>query len=102
LTQRPDVTIIIVNWNTKEYLRACLRSLPDGAGDLSLQVVVVDNASGDGSVEMVRREFPEVELIASDENLGFARGNNAALSRARGRYVFLLNPDAELTPGALA
>ncbi len=101
MTQNPDVTVIIVNWNTKDYLRACLRSLPEGADGLSMQVVVVDNASGDGSVEMVRREFPRVEVIASEENLGFARGNNLALSRARGRYVFLLNPDAELTPGAL-
>lgn len=107
-----DLAVIIVNWNVRDLLRACLRSVyaeldraAPGAG-----VWVVDNASGDGSVEMVRREFPQVHLLASEENLGFAAGNNLAL-RALGfgqgaaegcpAAVLLLNPDTELLPGAL-
>jgi len=84
-----DLSIIIVNYNVKELLRQCLQSL---AG-VDCEIFVADNASKDGSVEMVREEFPEVKLIASKENLGFAKANNLALRQAQGRYLLFLNPD---------
>lgn len=72
----PDVSVIIVSWNVAPLLRRCLRSLVADAPDPSLQVIVVDNASSDDSVAMLRAEFPWVELIANDANLGFARASN--------------------------
>lgn len=96
-----DLAIVIVSFNTRDMLRDCLRALPAAVGPLSCMTYVVDNASGDGSVEMVRAEFPGVELIASDKNLGFARANNVALERADARYLLLLNPDTEAEPGSL-
>ncbi|MCD6291347.1 MAG: glycosyltransferase family 2 protein [Anaerolineae bacterium] len=97
----PDLSIIILNWNARDYLRACLKSIEAHHDDLNIEIWVVDNASSDGSVEMVRDEFPGVHLIVNQENRGFAAGNNQALLRARGRYLMLLNPDTEVTPGAL-
>ena len=115
----PALAVIIVSWNVRDLLAACLRSvLADLAGSgLAGQVWVVDNGSTDGSAELVRREFPQVRLVASDKNLGFAGGNNAAL-RAMGftgpgwpsrgpaaqlpEAVLLLNPDTQIHPGALA
>lgn len=88
-----DLSIVIVNWNTCDLLRDCLRSAQAGLGDLQAEVLVVDNASTDASVAMIRSEFPDVTLIESDRNLGFAGGNNVALRQARGRYVMLLNTD---------
>ena len=88
-----DLSIVIVNWNTQDLLRDCLRSLLAGLGSLEAEVLVVDNASGDGSVAMLRRDFPEVRLIESDRNLGFAGGNNLALRQVSGRYALLLNTD---------
>lgn len=96
-----DLAVIIVSYNTREMLRACLHSLPAATQGLAYTVFVVDNASVDGSAEMVGREFPEVDLTASPVNLGFARGNNLALTRADARYVLLLNPDTEPEPGSL-
>lgn len=93
-----DLSVVIVNWNVHELLRRCLLSLSKGD---TLEVIVVDCASSDGSVEMVRREFPWVRLIASDENLGYARGNNLGVTRATGRYVLILNPDTEIVGDAL-
>ncbi len=102
--------IVIVNWNVRDMLAACLRSIEAdlSASRLTGQIWVVDNASTDGSVEMLRRDFPQVQLIASPKNLGFAGGNNAAL-RALGfeaegnppEIVLLLNPDTLIHPGAL-
>ena len=97
-----DLSIIVVNWNTRELLRDCLASVPAGCGELSHEILVVDNASADGSAEMVRERFPTTRLIESGGNLGFARANNLALSEALGRHVLLLNPDTVCTPGALA
>jgi N-acetylglucosaminyl-diphospho-decaprenol L-rhamnosyltransferase len=93
--------IVIVSYRCKGLLRDCLGSLrafppADGA-----RTWVVDNASGDGTVEMVREEFPEVELIASDENLGFSKANNLAIRRGSAPYVLALNPDTLMTEGAL-
>ena len=95
----PDVSIILLSWNVRDLLRACLRSLP--LDDPLLEVIVVDAGSGDGSAELVRTEFPSVQLVASSENLGYSRGNNLGLARARGRYLFVLNPDTVVLPGSL-
>lgn len=93
--QLPDVTICIVNWNVRDDLRQCLLSLRAnlGAGDVTAQIIVVDNASSDDSLAMLRGEFPEVELIANPDNRGFAGANAQAFAVARGRYVLMLNPD---------
>ncbi|MEX0287108.1 MAG: glycosyltransferase family 2 protein [Paracoccaceae bacterium] len=88
-----DLSIVIVNWNTCDFLRDCLTSVQAGLGDLRAEVLVVDNASSDASIAMIRAAFPDVTLIESAENLGFAGGNNVALRQARGRYVMLLNTD---------
>ncbi len=89
----PDLSIIIVSWNVETLLGNCLGSIFAGQGELSLQVIVVDSFSSDGTVEMVAEQFPQVELIACLENVGFPRGNNLGLARANGRFLLLLNPD---------
>ena len=99
--QPPDLSIIIVSWNVRDLLRACLYSIDAGRGQLDLEVIVVDGASADGSPEMVRTEFPWVTLIACAENVGFPRGNNIGLAAANGRYLLLLNPDTEILADAL-
>jgi hypothetical protein len=102
----PNLIILIVNWNVRELLRACLNSICAdlAASDVKAQVWVVDNASQDGSQDMLRSEFAQARLIASQENLGFGGGNNLGLrlmaESAPPRYVWLLNPDTELRPGA--
>lgn len=96
------LSIIIVNWNTKELLRQCLNSIPkvDNRG-LKLEIIVVDNVSEDGSCEMVKKEFPEVRLIQNKENLGFAKGNNVGLNEAKGEYIMILNSDTIIKEGAI-
>jgi hypothetical protein len=96
-----DVTAIVVSFNVRETLLASLRALHRQPERL-LELLVVDNASADGSAAAVRDAFPSARVIESPTNEGFARANNRALREARGRYVLLLNPDAELQPGALA
>ena len=93
----PAVSIVIVNWNAKELTARCLASLR-AQTFRDFEVVVVDNGSSDGSAEALRQEFPEVELIALRENRGFAGGSNAGIRRAHGRYIALLNNDAEADP----
>ena len=95
------LSIIIVNWNTRELLAGCLQSVYETAGDLECEVFVVDNASTDGSIQMVRERFPQVRLIQNPRNVGFARANNQAIRKGSGHYVLLLNPDTEILPGAL-
>jgi hypothetical protein len=106
-----DLGIVIVNWNTRDLLRECLRTVYASTGDFRCRVVVVDNASTDGSAAMVAAEFPQAHLIASDDNLGYPKGNNVGL-RALGygddhvaadapRYALLLNPDTEVPSSAL-
>lgn len=98
---RPDLSIIIVNWNVCELLRACLQSIVQGRGMLDLEVIVVDSASSDDSVVMVQQEFPWVRLIPCVENVGFPRGNNVGMAAANGRFLYLLNPDTEIVDTAL-
>ncbi len=96
-----DLSIIIVSWNVKEKLRQNLKTLFKNQGDLNMEVFVVDNNSHDGSVEMVKNEFNQVKLIANNDNLGFARANNQAIAKARGKYILLLNPDMCIQKDAL-
>lgn len=111
-TSVPDVCISIVSWNTRELVGHCLTALgarPSSNHDdcwplidgLSCHVVVVDNASSDGTVEMIRERFPWVTVVANRENVGFARATNQALRASTARYALLLNPDTESRPGAL-
>ncbi|MFN8636265.1 MAG: glycosyltransferase family 2 protein [Chloroflexota bacterium] len=96
-----DVSVVIVNYKVRDLLRDCLRSLEHDLGKLRGEVWVVDNASGDGSVEMVRAEFPWVRLIASSWNRGYGAANNLAIRQAHARYVLVLNPDTVLPPNAI-
>jgi GT2 family glycosyltransferase len=97
----PDVTLTIVSFNTADHLRRCLASIAGIDPGLTVQTIVVDNASSDGSAEMIAREFPWVELIRNPTNRYFAPAHNQAFPRARGRYVGILNPDTQLFPDTL-
>ncbi len=97
----PALEIVIVSYRSREMLRDCLTSLQLYAPARGARIQVVDNASRDGTVEMVRSEFPEVELIASDENLGFSKANNLAIRRGSAAFVLVLNPDTRLVENAL-
>ncbi len=96
-----DISVVIVGWNAKHYLELCLESLTKAPPRRSMEVLVVDNASTDGSVEMIEAKFPWVKLIKSSENLGFAKGNNVAIRQCQGRYIALVNPDVIVFPGCL-
>lgn len=96
-----DVSIVIVGWNTCELLINCIKSILASQTEYKFEVWVVDNASSDQSVEMVRTHFPDVNIIENRENLGFARANNQAIRRCKGQYILLLNPDTELVPCAI-
>ena len=96
-----DVSIVIVNWNTRDLLRGCLRSIYDQSKSFAYEVIVIDNASSDGSIEMLRVEFPDVHAIANDQNRGFAAANNQGIRLAKGRYVLLLNPDTVILDHAI-
>ncbi len=96
-----DLSIIIVSWNTRDLLLKCLHSIFNHPTGNPLEVWVVDNASSDGSVQMVRESFPQVHLIVNQKNLGFAAANNQAIRHSAGDYLLLLNPDTEVKPSAL-
>ena len=113
-----DLSVIIVSWNVHDLLQRCLESIPRPteviwgkasraaatgpvAAELSLEIIVVDNASTDGSVEMLRVGYPDVKLIANEDNRGFSVANNQGIDVAQGRYAMLLNPDTEIVGNAL-
>lgn len=92
--KKPDLSIIILNYKTRDLLRECLKSvLKSEKNDFSFETIVVDNASNDNSLAMVKKEFPQVKLIQSKKNIGFSAGNNLAIPKALGRYLLFLNPD---------
>ncbi len=97
-----DISVLIVSFNTRDRLRECLTALRSQTGDVRFETVVLDNASHDGSADMVQLEFPEVILVRSTANLGFGNGNNLALQHAQGRFVVLLNSDALVPPPTLS
>ena len=96
-----DLSVVIVSWNVRELLERCLISLHE-CHEPGCEIIVVDNASCDGSPQLVREQFPHVRLIASESNLGFVRANNRGIAASTGRYILLLNPDAEILGGPLA
>jgi len=102
MDKQPDVSVVIVSFNTRDLLHECLLTLQDQAGEVSYETIVVDNASRDGSADMVAANFPAIKLIRSDVNLGFGNANNLGFEQAQGRYVVLLNSDAFLRSGALS
>ncbi len=97
----PTLSICIVSWNTRDYLDECLSGIRETSDEVSREVIVVDNASEDGSADMVRDEYPEATLIANDDNCGYAAGNNQAIEVATGEHVLLMNPDIVAHEGAL-
>jgi len=96
-----EISVVIVGWNAKHYLELCLESLAEAPPRRSMEVLVIDNASTDDSVEMIEAKFPWAKLIKSEENLGFAKGNNVAIRQCKGRYIALVNPDVIVFPGCL-
>lgn len=96
-----DVSICIVNWNTKEFLRECLNSIKEKTAGLTYEIIIVDNNSQDDSVQMVKFDHPECLMVESQKNLGFAKGNNEAVKNASGKYIFYLNPDTKLITNAI-
>jgi GT2 family glycosyltransferase len=101
MIRRPRVAVVTVSFQVRDLLRACLRSV-EAQEEVEVETWVVDNASNDGSADMVAQEFPGARLIRNTENRGFARANNQALAQATGDVLLLLNPDTELPPRALA
>jgi GT2 family glycosyltransferase len=94
---KPNLSIIIVNWKVKDLLDKCLSSILRYKNNYNLEIFVVDNDSQDGSPEMVRDKYPEVNLIALDKNIGFGAANNLAINKSKADYIFLLNPDTEIS-----
>lgn len=95
---RPDFSIIIVNWKVRALLEKCLFSIYQNNQEANFEIIVVDNDSRDGASEMVMIQFPKVKMIALTHNSGFARANNLAMKQAKGKYLFILNPDTEVLP----
>jgi len=96
-----DLSIVIVNWNVKDLLEKCLGSIYEHVHGISFEVFVSDNGSTDGSVEMVRAKFHQAQLLENKANLGYPKANNRGITNSSGRYVMLLNPDTEVTEGAM-
>lgn len=98
----PDISILIVSWNTRSYLARCLRAVPGAAEKLNVEIIVVDNGSTDGTQAMLAEEFSRVRVIQNRENVGFGSANNIGAKTSRGRALLVLGSDCELGPGALA
>lgn len=98
----PLLSIVVVSWNTCDLLHACLKSIFENVKNMTFEVIVIDNASKDGSADMVEKEFPDAMLIRSQENLGFTRGYNLGLKQAKGDFLMIANSDLELLPGSAA
>lgn len=95
-----DLSIIIISYNSKQFIQKCLNSLLTSASHLALEIIVVDNASQDRSADLIKTSFPNVKLICNLENLGYARACNQGIEEAKGEYLFILNPDTELSGGS--
>jgi GT2 family glycosyltransferase len=91
-----DVSFVIVNWNTKDLTLKCIRSIIATKSAYSQEIIVVDNASGDGSVDAIKNEYPSVTVLSNGINLGFAKANNMGIERSTGRYICLVNSDVEV------
>lgn len=96
-----DLSVIIVSYNTKELLADCLGSIAAAEKPQTIEIIVVDNASSDQTVDYVRKKFPEVKLIANKKNVGFSKANNQALKKAKGKYILILNPDTKIMSNTL-
>ena len=96
-----DISFIIVNWNTKDLLQGCLNSIIITSEALTYEIIVVDNASSDGSTAMLAAKYPQVKTIANKENRGFGAANNQGFAVMQGQYALLVNTDAVLTSGAV-
>lgn len=96
-----DISIVIVTWNSKEFIRSCLESCLRSSEGLSREIIVVDNSSSDRTAQIVREFFPQVSLIENKTNVGYAKANNQGIAKSTGRYVLLLNPDTEVQGNAL-
>lgn len=94
-----SISVVIVSWNVRDLLRQCLQAVLAQTG--RHQVIVVDNASTDGTLEMLRADFPEILIVANRENRGYTGGNNQGFQLASGKYILVLNPDTRLQPGAI-
>jgi GT2 family glycosyltransferase len=96
-----DITIIIVSWNTRNLLKNCIASIEEQKKDLKIQIIVVDNNSSDGSRDMIKKHFPDVQIINSGGNLGFAKANNLAVPQAKAPHLLFLNPDTIIKENTL-
>ena len=100
-TSRPDITVVIVNYNVKEYLASCLNSIQKAKEELELEIYVVDNASDDGSEAYIPKQFPEVKYLYNNDNVGFGKANNQAIRQASGKYTLIINPDTLISEDTL-
>lgn len=96
-----DISVVILSWNDQNYMEECLQSLMHSTKSRTLEIIVVDNASTDGTPDIVAAKFPSVKLIRNRENLGFPKGNNIGMQASRGKYVFLLNSDVKVLDGCM-
>ncbi|MDP2209413.1 MAG: glycosyltransferase family 2 protein [Bacteroidota bacterium] len=100
-SHRLDVSIVFTNWNTRDFMRDCINSVVEKTQGLTYEIIVVDDGSTDGSVEMLKKEFPDVKIIVNEKNLGVAKAYNRGVARVQGRYVQMLNTDMILINNAI-